>query len=314
MSSMGLLSNGFLLAIVAHALIGITLVWDKVLLKETPSASVVNYVFWLGALSSFGSVLAFSGMTWPGAEIIAMAMAAGALHLIGVYFYYAALNAGEASQTLALMGGFSPIATEFAAWLLLKSRLSGLATWGFAIMTAGGFLMFFSEKLSIRRMLPLVVSSAMLFGFANVMQKIAFNRTSGFVTAYVFYTAGCFLCALVFLARRKWRAEIFSASKETRPRRKISYFANRGLAGVGSLLVFLAISLTHPATVEAISGLRYVVIFVGAYLLTKFRSQWLKEQFTGWVLTAKTIGTLLVVVGLVLTGISGSDQGGAGPG
>jgi|SRR5690242_16600937 len=302
---MDIWSNGFFTGVVAHGLIGISLVWDKILLKQNRSKSVVNYVFWLGALSMFGSILAFFGMKLPSIGIILIAIGAGAVHLIGVFFYYWGLNLGEASQTLAIMGGFSPIATALIAWPLLHSNLSGLALWGFVLMTAGGFFMFFSEKVPVRKLLPVVVLSAAFFGLGNVMQKIAFDNTSGFVTAYVFYTIGTFGCALVFLVRKRWREDIFAQAEHAERKRKISYFSNRIMAGVGSLLIFLAISETHPAIVEAISGLRYVIVFVGAYLVTKFRPRWLAEDFTPWGITAKTIATALVVTGLFLSGFAG---------
>ena len=59
---------------------------------------------------------------------------------------------------------------------------------------------------------------------------------------------------------------------------------NRFMAGVGSFLVFYAISLASPAVVDAITGVRYVLIFLGAYLLTKFRPSLLRENFTGLTL------------------------------
>jgi len=79
---------------------------------------------------------------------------------------------------------------------------------------------------------------------------------------------------------------------------------NRFLSGVGSFLIFYAISLAHPAIVDAISGVRYAVIFLGALLLTKFRPAWLQEKFRGWQLVSKAMATGLVVAGLVLVGLS----------
>lgn len=45
------LRNGTFIAIIAHGLIGISLVWDKVLLLQPETRNVVSYVFWLGAMS-----------------------------------------------------------------------------------------------------------------------------------------------------------------------------------------------------------------------------------------------------------------------
>ena len=51
------LKSGVLIALIAHGLIGISLIWDKVLLKQPETKNLVNYVFWLGAISIFGLVL-----------------------------------------------------------------------------------------------------------------------------------------------------------------------------------------------------------------------------------------------------------------
>jgi hypothetical protein len=87
---------------------------------------------------------------------------------------------------------------------------------------------------------------------------------------------------------------------------------NRFLAGVGSFLVVYAVSRANPALVEAISGVRYAVIFLGAYAITKWKPSWFQEDFRGWVLTAKVIATSLVIVGLVLVALRGGGVD-AGP-
>src|SRR5689334_10687396 len=117
---MSVLTNGFFLATLAHALIGISLVWDKILLKQPKLGDVINYVFWLGAMSIFGLLLIPFGFHMPGWKIAALATAAGVIHLAANYFYYATLKSGEASQTLAIMGGFSPLATFLVGLFLLK--------------------------------------------------------------------------------------------------------------------------------------------------------------------------------------------------
>src|SRR5205823_4519026 len=83
----------------------------------------------------------------------------------------------------------------------------------------------------------------------NVMQKMAFDETN-FVTAYVMFTIGTFIGALLLLVRRAWRERIFRHSEEASPRSKFFYFVNRFVNGVGSFLIFFAISRAHPAMVS----------------------------------------------------------------
>jgi uncharacterized membrane protein len=295
--------GGAMVAVIAHGLVGISLVWDKVLLKNPGTKNLISYVFWLGAISVFGVVLVFFGYKSLPLWVGAIAFAAGALDLLASYFYYAALKRGEASDTLAIMGGFSPVATALFALLLLANQMTRTQLMGFALMTLGGFVMFFSEKLPLKKILPPVLLASTIFGLVNVLEKFVYTRTN-FVTGYVWFTIGTFIGAISLLVRPSWREQIFSESGQSTPRNRFWYFVNRFTAGLGSFLIFYAISLTHPAIVNAISGVRYVVIFLGAYMLTRFRPDWLKEDFSGWQLWTKTIGTCLVIAGVVVVGLA----------
>ena len=80
---------------------------------------------------------------------------------------------------------------------------------------------------------------------------------------------------------------------------------NRLVAGVGSFLIVLAISRTTPSLVQSISGIRYGTIFIAAYLISRFKPSWFREDFTGWALISKIAGTCLVIAGLTLAGLDG---------
>jgi drug/metabolite transporter (DMT)-like permease len=304
--------NGVLIAIIAHSLVGISLVWDKVLLKRKGMQSLASYVFWLGAISIFGLLLIPFGFKMPSGKIAAIALAAGFCDLLATWFYYAALKAGEASDEVAAMGGFTPVATVALSIPLLGVNLDGQLL-GFALMTIGGFIMFFAEQIPLRRMLPLVIPAAVIFGLTNVLQKIAFNHAQ-FVSGYVFFTIGTFAGSMALLLRPTWRRDIFKHSEEAPPRSKAGYMINRFLAGIGSFLVVFAISKASPSVVEAIAGVRYVIIFVCAYAITQWRPSWFRENFGRRALIVKAVGTGFVVAGLILVGLHGGAGGASGPG
>jgi uncharacterized membrane protein len=308
---LALVTNGVLIAIVAHGLIGVSLVWDKVLLKRRGTQNLFSYVFWLGAISIFGLVLIPFGYKTPSLDVIGVAFAAGAADLAASFFYYAALKRGQASDALAVMGGFAPIATAGFSHILLRRQVEGEQLIGFALMCAGGFVMFLSEKFRLRKLVPPVIMAAVLFGLANVLQKMAYNRTN-FVSAYVWFTIGTTVGSLGLLIPPSWRKQIFESSGGAEPRSKFWYFVNRFVAGVGSFLVVFAISRTYPDLVSAISGVRYAVIFLGALLLTKFRPLWLEEDFHGLQLITKVAGTCFVIAGVAIAGVGGGASGGPG--
>lgn len=303
--------GGVLIAIIAHGLIGISLIWDKVLLKRPGTKNLLSYVFWLGAISVFGLVLIPFGFKMPSWKLAGMGFISGLLDLIASYFYYSALKSGEASEELAAMGGFAPVATALISIPLLQQPVGGQAT-GFTIMTIGGFIMFFAEKQPLKKMLPKILIASVGFGLMNVLQKIVFNNTN-FVTGYVFFTLGTFIGSIALLVPPSWRQQIFEHSEEATPKSKFWYMVNRFVAGVGSFLVIFAVSRASPALVEAISGVRYVIIFLGAFAITQVKPSWFREDFRKPILIAKAVATCLVVVGLVLVGLSGGGGGASGP-
>ena len=295
--------NGVLIAIVAHGLIGISLVWDKVLLRRKRMQNLASYVFWLGAISIFGLLLIPFGFHMPPAKYAALAVVAGFCDLLASWFYYAALKAGQASEEVAATGGFTPVATLLISIPLLGMRLDGLVL-DFALMTAGGFVMFFAEKMPLARTLPRVICAAVLFGLTGVLQKMAFNHAK-FVSGYVFFTVGTFAGSMALLLRPAWRRQIFEHSEQAPPRSKAGYMLNRFVAGVGSFLVVYAVSRLTPSLVEAISGVRYVIVFLGAYAVTRWRPMWFREDFGRRAVLIKVLGTALVIAGLVLAGLHG---------
>ena len=300
--------DGILIAVIAHGLIGVSLVWDKVLMQRPGTRNLFSYIFWLGSISVFGVVLVPFGYKSAPLWVIALAFGVGVVDLAATFFYYEALKMGEASESLAVVGGFTPVATLAISYALLSRQMAGGAMVGFALMTAGGFAMFLSENFPLKKMLPPVVLAAGLFGLVTVTSKVVFNHTN-FVTGYVWFTIGTFAASMALLIPPSWRRQIFAESGRGTPRNRFWYFFNRFLSGLGAFLVVYAISLTHPAMVNAISGVRFVVIFLGAFLLTRLKPSWLKEDFSGWQLATKMFATCLVVAGLAVASLSGGAKG-----
>lgn len=301
------LKSGVLMSLIANGLIGISLIWDKVLLRQPETRNLINYVFWLGVISIFGLALIPFGFHMPRAGIAVLGFGAGVLHLAAIYFYYDALRRGEASESLAVVGGFSPVATAVIAFFVLRQPFAGGRLTAFVLLTAGGFLMFLSEKMEFRRMIVPVTLASALFGLVNVMQRMVFRQTN-FVSGYVFFTLGTCAGALLLLVPSACRQQIFRQSAAAHPRSKFWYFVNRFIDGVGSFLIFYSISLTHPAIVDAISGVRFVIIFVGALLLTKLHPQWLSEDFTGRELAIKAMATAVIVAGMIWLAVHGGHE------
>ena len=315
MSALGdFVRYGFAMALVGHAIIGISLVWDKALLSRPATQNLLSYVFWFGVISAFGLLLIPFGFKLPRLQFMLLGLGTGILDLVANYLYYAALQAGEASKELAAMGGFTPTATALIALPLLKQPFGGELL-GFVLLTLGGFGMFLGDRTplkNLKKMLPMLVLASFAFGGVSVFQRLVYDH-SNFVSGYVLFTFGTTLGALAMLVPSSWRRQIFENSGEASPKGRLLYFANRFAAGVGAFLVVYSVSRTTPVLVNAISGIRYVVIFMASYAITRWKPSWFRENFEKSTLVAKFVATCLVVAGLALVGAHGGGGNNAAP-
>lgn len=69
--------NGVFIAIMARGLIGASLLWDKILLRNPATKSLLSYVFWLGSISVFGVALVPFGYEKAPMGALALAFGAG---------------------------------------------------------------------------------------------------------------------------------------------------------------------------------------------------------------------------------------------
>ncbi|MBI5913126.1 EamA family transporter [Candidatus Azambacteria bacterium] len=279
----------FPIAIIAQIILGTSAVFDKMLLKR----SIFNplaYTFWLGVLGVFALVLLpFSSFAFS-ITTIGVALVAGALFLLAMYFLFASLHKGEASKSLLLIGGLTPVTTLLTASFILHERLSIAAVMGFGLLVTGGFVLFIFEKKELRKSIALLAcASAIFFGLSNVLSKHVFLQ-GAFVEGFFWIKLGGVFLVLLFLANSSVRTKIFSSLHREHAEHHKLYLLNRGYAAAGSVLVNVAIFLAHPALVESTQSIKYAVIFIAAWFL-------LGEHFKGKVLAGKLIALFLIGVG-----------------
>ena len=277
------------IAVLAQIILGTSAVFDKILLKR----SIFNplaYTFWLGALGAFAVVLLpFSSFAFS-FTTIGVALVAGALFLLAMYFLFASLHKGEASKSLLLIGGLTPVTTLLAASFILHERLSIAAIIGFGLLVTGGFVLFIFEKKELRKSIALLAcASAIFFGLSNVLSKYVFLQGS-FVEGFFWIKLGGVFLVLLFLANSSVRTKIFSSLHRDHAEHHTLYFLNRVYAAGGSVLVNVAIFLAHPALVESTQSIKYAVIFIAAWFL-------LGEHFKGKVLAGKLTALFFIGVG-----------------
>jgi drug/metabolite transporter (DMT)-like permease len=282
--------NWLLISVIAQIILGTSAVFDKLLLrKRFPDPWA--YTFWasLLALSVVILVPIFGFYSLPAATIF-IGILGGAAFSLALFLFFLALREGEASVALPIIGGLAPVFTLLISIPILRAPLTPLELIGFLVLVTGSILLLGAEQKGFRFYIFFIaLLSAFLFGVANVLAKLVFNA-GPFVTGMVWQRAGGALLVLGLLIHPRLRKRITQSLRETKISGRALYLGNRVYAALGTVLISGAIFLAHPALVDALSGLKYAVIFLGAWLI-------LRETFRGRVLALKIAATFFIILG-----------------
>lgn len=294
--------NWLFIALISNLILGISAIIDKFIL-EKKSFNYFAYAFWASILGLFALILVpFGSIYLPFYEFL-LAIFGGFIWFLASLFYFKAVSKSEASVALPLIGTLAPVFTLAFSVLILKKDFGFGNMLGFIILIFGGFFFFISEKKEARKALFIYAAlAAGFFGLFNVLAKLTFN-SGGFIAGVAWQRIGGAFAALIFLflpgfspfGRPSvwWKNKItLSAAINKNSHWKI-YLFNRGLAAAGIILLYYAISLSHPSATDSIGSLKYAVIFLGAVFF-------LREHFKGAKLFLKITGVIFVIFGLTV--------------
>ncbi len=290
-----------IVASAAQIILGASAVCDKLLLKRRISDPAV-YTFWFGLLGIFSLLLLPLGAATIPISAIPLALVAGMFFIAGMLCIFFAMSTADVIGALGIVAVFSPVATFAVGRAVGRGALGYGDFFAFALLVAGAFLFFLTEKKELRTAIVwLSLGAGFCFGVANVLTKITFERAD-FLAGFFWPRMGGIIFALSLLLIPKIRRRIVAVSGGVRAATGVWYMANRVWGAAGSALVSVAIFLAHPALVDATQGLRYVVIFVAGWYV-------LHERSAGWTQALKIIATALIGLGLVSLGFASYAQG-----
>lgn len=277
------------IALTAQFILGTSAVFDKLLLRRGFFDPWV-YTFWIGMFGLAALVLAPFGFSIPESPHVLVALSAGAIFITALFFLFTALTHTSPVAVLTFTGALTPVASFILASLLLDASLNGKNLIGFSLLLLAGFAVFISERDFMSSVAVVAaLGSALLFGCYGILAKTVFTDIA-FITGFIFIKLGSVLTAGSVLFVPRLRRRIIAMSRNAVPRDRLGYAANVLYAGSGSTLVSVAISLAHPALVEATQSLKYVVIFFCSWLI-------LHERYRGLELWGKISATVLVAAG-----------------
>lgn len=288
------------LAIVSYFFSGLSATVDKVLLKARIPNPVL-YAFYTGIFSIFVLLLAPFGFSFLSPAITIIALASGASILIGLGFFYAALQRSEASIIVPLVGAFSPI------FILLLTNIFEVETLGtytliaFIFFVLGGVFLVGEVRIKSsavsKQIIAFVLLAALFIALTFFFSKLVFQRYP-FVDGFIWTRLGSFFFALFFLLVPYLRREIKYAPRTT-PSSFGLFFINKGIGATSFLLLNLSIALGPVSIINALRGLEYLFVFIITFLLTFFAPSILKESFHRRDAVQKVLGIISVGIGFI---------------
>lgn len=295
-----------LIAIAGYFLIALEAVASKFLL----SGRIKNwklYVFYVGILSLFTLVFAPFGLHWYGWKAFGISLASGATLFVYLALIYRALEKQPASVVYVISGATSTIGVLLLSYIFLQENLSPERFMGIFLLIVGGVLIALKPKeLKFVQGLGWLVAAGFITAVSLVLLKIAYDQQN-FVSGYVFSRLGEALATLAVLMWPKFRQNVFQDWHKKKTSHHTKNFSavtvTKILAGLGTLLVNIAIFRGSVTVVNALVSTQYFFIFVLSVLLSVYFWRIFAEDMRRENLFSSSVGLVLVILGVCLVSL-----------
>jgi drug/metabolite transporter (DMT)-like permease len=317
-------------AIISYLLNAGVYVADKFLLSKQVHSSIV-YAFYVGIWSIGNFVLLIFAPFVPNWFQLSLDLLAGLLFLFTLVFWYKALHQSEATRVVPIVGALTPVFSFIFSYLFLGATLSLREGIAFIVLIAGGILIsvkrtriyIFAETIErlkgiwgnalggisvqfrpARRLLINSTVSAACFAAYYVFIKYIYGHTDQpFIGAFVWSRLGSFIGVLAMLLIPEWRRMISSTrTSEHRSKAQLAFFLGVRLAAAAAFIMLnWAVSLSENVSlINALQGVQYVFLLVLVVLLAHKYPKFMAEEVGRGVMLQKTLGAVLVGLGLYL--------------
>ncbi len=317
-------------AVISYLMNAGVYVADKYLLSKQVHSSIV-YTFYVGIWSIGNFVLLIFAPFVPSWNQFLFDVSAGLLFLLTLIFWYKALHQSEATRVVPVVGALTPVFSFILSYIFLNATLSIQELVAFIVLIAGGLLIsikrtrmhFFGETVEriktiysrvvgqvsaemqpTRRLIINSVISAFFFAAYYVLIKYIYSETGQpFIGAFVWSRLGSFIGVMIIFLIPAWR-RLISASKTTERRtpKQLAFFLGvRLTAAAAFILLNWAVSLSdNVSLINALQGTQYAFLLMIVVLLATRFPKIIAEEVGRGVVMQKTIGVVLVGLGLYL--------------
>ena len=288
-------------ALAAHLLTAIVSILDKHFVSKTPLKPVA-YAFYSSVFQVLYLVLIPFGIGLPDAWYLALGIMAGILFTLTLIVMYKAMQLGEASRIVPVIGASTPVFTFFLAYAFLGERLSAGQIMAFVFFIAGGLLLsskISHEKIILVKGLRLAILAGFMFAVYYTSTKFLFLHTA-FLSGYLALQIGGFLGSMIKIFSKENRKQVFTASSTIDKKNALLLLPNKIIAALAAVLLFYAISLGSVTLVNSLQAAQYVFLLILAVVFSSKFPHFFKEQVSEKIVVQKILAILLIGVGLFI--------------
>lgn len=302
-----------LVALLAYFLLAISNLLDKFLVDNVLPSSKA-YVF----IAGISGLLLVAGapwfLNWPGYFWFIFNILTGCVFAIALWSLYEALRRGEASQTVVIVGGLTPVFSIIFSILFFKEHYSSMEWLGIITLLVGILIIallpkhrhILSRLMAKLKITQNIQTSSLIFAFISafaysiyfVATKYAYSAQP-FASVFIWDRIGAALFVLMFLIRRKDRKQVLKVFKKSdRSKHKWLVVASQTLGSSGFILQSYAVFLGSVALVNALQGVQYALLLIISSILAVLSPRLLKETFSWRIFLQKLVAVIIIGFGL----------------
>lgn len=286
--------------LLAYLLNSISVTIDKFLLtKKIPDPII--YVFYFSCVSLLALVL-IPFTKAPSLNIFILASISTLLWTTGAYLMFKALQIGQVSRVIPLIGTLVPIILLFQD--ISNQNITSNQVTAVVILILGMIVLTFPDwkgKITLQEIIFIILSS-LFFAVSYVVLRTAYLREN-FMTVFVYSRPILIPVGLTILAIPSLRRKVFQkdiARSHAKTRTGILFVLGQVAGGIGELLLTFSISLATPSLVNSLQGSQYAFLFLLSLVLGKKFPDVFKDKLTTINLLGKITGIILIGGGLYI--------------
>ncbi len=298
--------------ILAFVLNGAALLIDKFLItKKIPDPLIYIFYFSLFSLVLL-FLIPFSNVPTPYSFFLASFSTLA--WTLGAYFMLKALQIGQATRVIPIIGALVPIFLLVEA--VINNRLVSKEIIGIVVLIFGMLFIvlpdvFFGKekrKEIFSLEIPFTVLAAFLFALSYLVLSFAYE-ISGFFTVFVYSRLILIPLGALLIVLPSTRHIIFPSGSVTKnypggfnifSKTGVLFLGGQATAGIAQLILLFSISLATPALVNSLQGFTYIFIFIVSLFLAKKYPSIFIESFKFFNIAFKSFGIILIFAGLYI--------------